>query len=172
MTLDYNQQRRSRNAGYGYGRQQGYGRPVQGGRCYDSRPMPAPGDNCGCQKDCVKPMPIPADNCGCQKECMKPMPLPMPIPSESCGCQNDCGCQNNCAQTRTVSRESDCGCRATCTYKRQKGCLEESSAYPVGMSYTPWQSWSCPYDAHRALMSGTIFPELDKPFCAAGRCGR
>jgi hypothetical protein len=42
----------------------------------------------------------------------------------------------------------------------------------VGMGYIPWQSWKCTYDAHRGLMSGTIFPELDKPFCAAGRCMR
>jgi hypothetical protein len=48
--------------------------------------------------------------------------------------------------------------------------LEESEYYPVGMGYIPWQSWKCTYDGHRGLMSGTIFPELDKPFCAAGRC--
>ena len=65
-----------------------------------------------------------------------------------------------------------CGCNRDCTYQRQKGCLEESEYYPVGMGYIPWQSWKCTYDGHRGLMSGTIFPELDKPFCAAGRCMR
>ena len=76
----------------------------------------------------------------------------------------DCGCQ--------VERNT-CGCDdKKCTYMRQKGYLEDSEYYPVGMSYTPWQSWKCTYDGHRGLMSGTIFPELDKPFCAAGRCMR
>lgn len=102
--------------------------------------------------------------------------------------QMDCGCeaernmtarQTGCDScTRQMEREnSGCqqkhnsgGCECTCTYMRQKGYLEESESYPIGMSYTPWQSWKNTYDNHRGLMSGTIFPELDKPFCAAGRC--
>ena len=82
--------------------------------------------------------------------------------------------QMNCDQRQMNGdqRQLDCGCNRACTYQRQKGCLEESEYYPVGMGYIPWQSWKCTYDAHRGLMSGTIFPELDKPFCAAGRCMR
>ncbi|MCI8402701.1 MAG: spore coat associated protein CotJA [Lachnospiraceae bacterium] len=44
--------------------------------------------------------------------------------------------------------------------------------FEIAMAYVPWQRWRRTYDPHRALMSGTIFPELDKPFCAAGRCNR
>ena len=84
------------------------------------------------------------------------------------GDQRQAGC-DQCA--RQMERDT-CGCNRACTYQRQKGCLEESEYYPVGMGYIPWQSWKCTYDAHRGLMSGTIFPELDKPFCAAGRCMR
>ncbi len=36
---------------------------------------------------------------------------------------------------------------------------------PLGISYVPMQSWSTPYDGLQALSSGTIFPELNLPFC-------
>lgn len=39
----------------------------------------------------------------------------------------------------------------------------------VGMAYVPWQHFSKSYEPQRALMIGTIFPELDKPF--TGRKG-
>lgn len=40
-------------------------------------------------------------------------------------------------------------------------CPEE---FPVAMAYVPWQRWNTVYDLERALSTGTIFPELDKPF--------
>lgn len=43
----------------------------------------------------------------------------------------------------------------------------------VGMAYVPWQTFGQTYDPQKALMAGTIFPELDKPFsgkCKGGRC--
>lgn len=43
----------------------------------------------------------------------------------------------------------------------------------VGMAYVPWQTFGQIYDPKKALMAGTIFPELDKPFtgrCKGGRC--
>ena len=36
--------------------------------------------------------------------------------------------------------------------------------FPVAMAYVPWQRWNTVYDLERALCTGTIFPELDKPF--------
>ncbi|MFG6332129.1 MAG: spore coat associated protein CotJA [Lachnospiraceae bacterium] len=36
--------------------------------------------------------------------------------------------------------------------------------FPVAMAYVPWQRWNTVYDLERALSTGTIFPELDKPF--------
>lgn len=36
--------------------------------------------------------------------------------------------------------------------------------YPVAMAYVPWQNWNRVYDLERGLRTGTIFPELDKPF--------
>ena len=37
------------------------------------------------------------------------------------------------------------------------------------MAYVPWQYFTNVYDTDKALEVGTIFPELDKPFLAAGR---
>ena len=37
--------------------------------------------------------------------------------------------------------------------------------FPVGMAYVPWQNSCNIYDnLEEAFMTGTIFPELDKPF--------
>jgi len=33
------------------------------------------------------------------------------------------------------------------------------------MSYVPMQEWGDTYDGLKALDSGTIFPDLDLPFC-------
>lgn len=43
------------------------------------------------------------------------------------------------------------------------------ASYPIAMAYVPWQSFHKLYDFHEGLSRGTIFPELDKPFC--GRRG-
>jgi hypothetical protein len=36
---------------------------------------------------------------------------------------------------------------------------------PLAMAYVPFQRWNCVYEPCRALARGTIFPELDLPFC-------
>ena len=36
----------------------------------------------------------------------------------------------------------------------------------VAMAYVPMQQWERTYDLDVALDRGTIFPELDLPFCA------
>jgi len=36
---------------------------------------------------------------------------------------------------------------------------------PLAMAYVPWQQWKTVYDLNKALKIGTIFPELDLPFC-------
>lgn len=36
---------------------------------------------------------------------------------------------------------------------------------PLAMAYVPWQQWKTVYDLNKALEIGTIFPELDLPFC-------
>ncbi len=46
-----------------------------------------------------------------------------------------------------------------------------SDSFPLAMAYVPWQQWNNTYDLDRALMVGTIFPELDKPFCGVRKKG-
>ena len=41
----------------------------------------------------------------------------------------------------------------------------ELQELPLAMAYVPMQSWGETYDGLKALDSGTIFPELDLPFC-------
>lgn len=36
---------------------------------------------------------------------------------------------------------------------------------PLAMSYTPMQCFDESYNPNEALLRGTLFPELDKPFC-------
>ena len=45
---------------------------------------------------------------------------------------------------------------------------DECSWQVPGMAYVPWQKFTKVYDPKRALMAGTIFPELDMPLTA--RC--
>ncbi len=39
---------------------------------------------------------------------------------------------------------------------------------PIAMAYVPMQRWNQVYDMSRGLTRGTIFPELQKPFCGRG----
>ena len=154
--MDYNQQRRTRNGSYNRGRQMNYGRQGQNGCGCDNSVSEAERNMAARQSGC--------DTCSRQME----------RETRTARVSWDGNCDKNYDRNCDCQMQRDtCGCAArSCTYMRQKGYLEESESYPIGMSYTPWQSWGCTYDGHRALMSGTIFPELDKPFCAAGRCNR
>lgn len=40
--------------------------------------------------------------------------------------------------------------------------------HPVAMAYVPWQTFHHTLDLPKALMAGTIFPELCQPFCGRG----
>lgn len=40
----------------------------------------------------------------------------------------------------------------------------------VAMAYIPWQQLNEVYEPMTALKNGTIFPELNKPFMAGGKC--
>lgn len=39
---------------------------------------------------------------------------------------------------------------------------------PLAMAYVPMQQWNEIYEGEKALERGTIFPELDLPFCGKG----
>ena len=42
--------------------------------------------------------------------------------------------------------------------------------FPVAMAYVPWQTWNQVYAFDKALCTGTLFPELDKPFIGRRAC--
>lgn len=47
--------------------------------------------------------------------------------------------------------------------------FSQEDRFPVGMAYVPWQKFRQVYEPSKGLCQGTIFAELDKPFC--GRRG-
>lgn len=55
-------------------------------------------------------------------------------------------------------------------------CCNDRSGYealsnlPLAMAYVPWQKWCALYEADRGFCRGTIFAQLDKPFCGTGGC--
>ncbi len=40
---------------------------------------------------------------------------------------------------------------------------------PIAMAYVPMQNWRDVYECDKALMRGTVFCELDKPFRGSSR---
>lgn len=42
--------------------------------------------------------------------------------------------------------------------------MNKHDDWKLAMAYVPWQTFKEPYEPARALVIGTIFPELDKPF--------
>lgn len=47
---------------------------------------------------------------------------------------------------------------------------EQHNDMVLAMAYVPWQKWQMIYDAEKGLHRGTIFQELDLPFCGMGGC--
>lgn len=45
--------------------------------------------------------------------------------------------------------------------KMSMGCIDNM---PIAMAYVPWQDFTKTYEPQKALLAGTIFPELDLPF--------
>ena len=134
-----------------------------------SSAMPASKPNCGCVSNAA---PMPKPNCGCVSNAA-------PMPQPNCGCvsnaapmpQPNCGCVSN---TMPMPRPK-CGCGMS---KSNPACTNSAvnndplACLVPGMCYVPWQRWpECPYEFCRAFQTGTIFPDLDKPFLI-GRCAR
>lgn len=66
---------------------------------------------------------------------------------------------------------ADCKCNRGMTericYEKRESCIDK---FPIAMAYVPWQSWNQIYEFDKALHSGTLFPELDKPFIGRRAC--
>jgi len=62
-------------------------------------------------------------------------------------------------------RQPEPSCPAPCAVDERTACKEiDMDHFPVAMLYVPWQKWCQTYELDRALRSGTIFPDLDRPF--------
>ena len=59
--------------------------------------------------------------------------------------------------SRNMTNDMDCYMR-----DREGSCMCDN--YPIGMGYVPWQEFKNLYDPEKALHSGTVFAELEKPF--------
>lgn len=75
--------------------------------------------------------------------------------------------RRGCAQTQPEAcparPETVCPvCRDTRT------TYDELADMPLAMAYVPWQEWQNIYEAEKGFHRGTIFEELDKPFCGTG----
>ena len=75
------------------------------------------------------------------------------------------------AERRTTERcTSECisaAERCTSTCEATTSCMDDMV---LAMAYVKWQKWQKIYDAEKALHQGTIFEELDLPFCGIGGC--
>ena len=56
---------------------------------------------------------------------------------------------------------ASCGCRRQNSRDRASCSVD---GCPLAMAYVPWQMWRDIYEPCKALETGTIFAELDKPF--------
>lgn len=45
---------------------------------------------------------------------------------------------------------------------------EPCAIMPLAVPFVQWQRWESVFDPDTALRHGTIFPELDLPFCGSG----
>ena len=82
----------------------------------------------------------------------------------SCGCSYNYrhSMQNDTMQPSRVSAAIQKGCNADC---EMKGCT-------LAMAYVPMQEWSRPLPPCKGLSIGTIFADLNKPFCGRGGARR
>ena len=88
---------------------------------------------------------------------------------QSCGNNVGVCAETACVREKCETRENDCARK-----KRTNNCKREDKlqGFPLAMAYVPWQRWGDLYCACKALQSGTVFEELDKPFKGRGGCNR
>ena len=56
-------------------------------------------------------------------------------------------------------------CKCSTLSRTNYYSMDVLGQFPIAMAYVPWQRFGQTYDLSKALCAGTIFPELDKPFC-------
>ena len=91
-------------------------------------------------------------------------------------CDSDCGCN---AQTYNMNIREDAGCSCKkekvcdeCGYGYNTandncGCKNDNRNIPLAISSIGVQKWCDIYDLEQGFRAGTIFRQLDLPFCGA-----
>ena len=51
-------------------------------------------------------------------------------------------------------------------FPRDNCSSQDCDNWAIGMGYVPWQKMTNVYEPAQALRTGTLFPELEKPFMA------
>lgn len=69
---------------------------------------------------------------------------------KDCRAGNSCS-RNSCSVMPSSNRDS-------CPY-------QGVDRLPLAMAYVPWQKWGDLYEPSKGLMVGTVFKDLDYPFC-------
>lgn len=101
----------------------------------------------------------------------RPMPCAQPAPEPryqarpaSCAPQSPIPCPQTTPEPRCQARP------VSCTPANSCGCTMNWNPkdFPVAMGYVPMQKWSTPMNLCRGLQCGTIFEDLNKPFCGKG----
>ena len=90
-----------------------------------------------------------------------------------CGCSSSMnGCnqqQSNVRPQRETCEVPYCDCdtagEMSCAVKGRYDTLGDMA---VAMAYVPWQMWRNVLDVEKGLCCGTIFEDLNKPFCGTG----
>ncbi len=60
----------------------------------------------------------------------------------------------------------------SCTQCSEDRYLQDDcNNWAIAMAYVPWQNMNQVYEPAQALRAGTLFPELEKPFCDTMRRG-
>lgn len=73
---------------------------------------------------------------------------------------------DKCRRISAGTEDSQCGRRTRTGVS--PFLTENIDQFPVAMAYVPWQQWRQIYSMDVALVRGTIFQELDKPFLMEG----
>lgn len=90
---------------------------------------------------------------GCRRSGNCGMPCAVPY-TDSCANTS----QNSYKKCQYPSPDNNCTAHTSSMYSHL-------SHLPVAMAYVPCQIFTQTYDTPYALMAGTIFPDLCKPFC-------
>ena len=81
---------------------------------------------------------------------------------------NSNGCHVGGSRTMPASVQPSTPSRSCCNIHEH----DKLSGLPIAMAYVPWQEWRSLYEVEKGFRCGTIFAELNLPFCWKGGAAR